>query len=166
MGRKKDTRKRIGHREQGVLDRTIKHIRTFKVFWKNKKKGETRLNDYLIDHLRQAGLPIENTSFLTATFLKETFRPDCFIAGASTYNLLAVECKKVTNKTVKSRWKEGLAQCLLYTQKYKYVVFVLYDYTTTGFVTQAFGKGRKAETTFAKLLRKSLNIEIVSIAAQ
>ena len=60
----------------------------------------------------------------------EKFRPECLLRGTGKYPVCAIECKKLNDKFAKARWKEGLSQSLLYSQYYKAVIYVLFDYST------------------------------------
>jgi hypothetical protein len=104
--------------------------KAFKVFQHQKKLGETKLNAFLINHLLQCSLNIEKRNINVARFVGEKFRPECLLRGTGKYPVCAIECKKLNDKFAKARWKEGLSQSLLYSQYYKAVIYVLFDYST------------------------------------
>lgn len=147
MGRISVPQKRLGKIEAGQLGALIKCVRDFKIFNDQKKLGETALTKYLIHHLKQHDIHFENTKIEAAKFFGETFRPEGLLRGSSTkYPLCAIECKKLNDHTAKVRWKEGLSQALLYGQKYKAVLYVLFDYTKGAKYEGAFGRGNRAES--------------------
>lgn len=163
MARKRTPRKRIGHKEAAALNSLRKHVKAYKIFRQNRTQGETRFNDRLIDHLRQMDDQVENTNIHPASFVGEIFRPECFLRGKGKYPLCAIECKKLTDKFAKARWKEGLSQSLMYMHHYKSVIYVLYDFTSQGSYAKAFGRGNRSESGFAKLIRDSLGVHIVAL---
>jgi len=59
-----------------------------------------------------------------------------------------------------------LSQCLLYAHYYKAVVYLLFDYSKKAAYADAFGRGNRAESVFAKELRKSANVHIVILKPQ
>lgn len=165
MGRKKETRKRIGHNEQAKVTAVLKGIRSFPLRKADLTKRETTLNKALLSHLSGLGVAIGSKRIPVIQFLGERFFNDGYVAKSGAFPLCCIECKKMTDSNVKRVWKEGLAQCLLYTTKYKYVFYVLYDFTTGGLAARGFGKGRKTESTLARWLREGERLDIVVIKA-
>lgn len=161
MARKPIVQKRMGKTEIGMFGALLKEIKMFKIFPKDKKLGETKHNAYLINHLLQCNLHVENQKIIPAKFVGETFRPECLMRGSGKYPICAIECKKLDDQFAKTRWKEGLSQSLLYAQYYKAVVYVLFDYCTGARYAAAFGRGNRAESRFSKKLRESSNVYIV-----
>jgi hypothetical protein len=161
MGRKQIVQKRMGKVEAGQFSAVLKEIRAFKIFPPQKKLGETKLNAFLINHLLQRNLNIENTNITPAKFVGETFRPECLLRGYGKYPICAVECKKLNDQFAKARWKEGLSQSLLYSHYYKAVIFILFDYSSGARYAAAFGPGNRVESRFAKELRTGSNVHIV-----
>jgi hypothetical protein len=161
MARKKIAQKRLGKVEAGQFGAVLKEIKAFKIFPNQRGLGETKLNAFLINHLLQRNLKIENKNITAAKFVGETFRPECLLRGTGTYPICAIECKKLSDKFAKARWKEGLSQCLLYSHYYKAVIFVLFDYSSGARYAAAFGPGNRVESRFAKELREGSNVHIV-----
>jgi hypothetical protein len=163
MGRTSVPQKRLGKIEAGQLGALIKSVRDFKIFNDQKKLGETALTKHLINYLKQRDIHFENTKIDTAKFFGETFRPEGLLRGSSKrYPLCAIECKKLDDSSAKIRWKEGLSQALLYGQKYKAVIYILFDYTKGAKYESAFGRGNRAENRFAKQLRET-NLYIIAL---
>jgi hypothetical protein len=161
MARQPIAQKRMGKVEAGRFGAVIKEIKSFKVFPNQKKLGETKLNAFLINHLLQRELNIENKDITPARFVGETFRPECLLRGSGKYPICAIECKKLNDQFAKARWKEGLSQSLLYAHYYKAVIFVLFDYSSNARYAAAFASGNRVESRFAKELRDGNNIHIV-----
>ncbi len=166
MGRNPTPRKRLGHLEARELTRLTKIVKSFKIFGRHKSKGETVQNSWLINYLNQNDVLVENVNIHPATFVGETFRPECCLRGTGKYPICAIECKKLTDKYAKARWKEGLSQAMLYKHHYKAVLYVLYDYTKGGVYAKAFGRGNRTENQFAKQLREDFGVEIIAIRPQ
>jgi len=163
MGRTSISQKRLGKIEAGQLGALIKCVRDFKIFNDQKKLGETALTKHLINHLKQHAIHFENTKIDAAKFFGETYRPEGLLRGSSKrYRLCAIECKKLDDKSAKTRWKEGLSQALLYGQKYKAVLYILFDYTRGAKYESALGRGNRAENRFAKELRET-NLYIIAL---
>ncbi len=108
-------RKRIGPKEQLVLNSVLKIARGYQIFMQHKKKGETYFNDQLINVLRQS-VEVENREIHTARLFGEIFRPECYVKGAGDIPLVAFECKKLSDQFAKARWKEGISQAILYSR--------------------------------------------------
>lgn len=161
MGRKQIVQKRMGRHEAGQFDALLKEIRAFKIFPHQKKLGETKLNGFLINHLLQCNLSVENKNIIKGTFVGETFRPECLLRGSGHYPLCAIECKKLNDQFAKARWKEGLSQSLLYSHYYKAVILVLFDFSTGARYAAAFGPGNRVESRFTKELRDNSKVYIV-----
>jgi hypothetical protein len=158
-------RKRIGNKEQAVLNKALKLVRSFQIFKQHKNKGETYVNNLLINHLQQK-LPVKNRDIHCAEMVGETFRPECFIQGSGEIPLCAFECKKLTDASAKSRWKEGLSQAILYSHCYKAVVLIFYDYTKSGEYSEAFASKMSIESQFVESLREAFRIYVVVIRPQ
>jgi hypothetical protein len=99
MGRKKTPRKRMGKKERGQFGALLKHVKAFKIFPQQKKLGETKLNTFLINHLLQRNLGVENKNITPAKFVGESFRPECLLRGSGKYRLCAIECKNSTTNS-------------------------------------------------------------------
>jgi hypothetical protein len=164
MGRKITPQKRMGKKEAGRFGAVLKEVKAFKIFPQDKKLGETKHNAFLINHLLQSDLKVENKNITPAKFVGETFRPECLVRGTGTYPLCAIECKKLNDQFAKARWNEGLSQALLYAHYYKSVIYVLFDYTSGAAYADAFGRGNRVESRFAKELREAVNVYIVVLS--
>jgi hypothetical protein len=164
MGRQPEKQVRLGKNERKTVTATKTKLKNYVLSATNKKKGEVRLNDYLMDHLKQnpRSVPIQSSSIPSVTFMGETFRPEGFVEQSGK-NLLCLECKKLVDKFAKSRWKEGLSQAIHYRLSYKVVFYVLYDFTAGAKYSQKFGAGRKNETKLAREMREKFNIYIIAI---
>ncbi len=161
MGRKNIPQKRFGRKEKGQLGALIKIVKDFKIFPQQKNLGETKLNTLLINHLMQKNINVENKNITSAKFVGETFRPECFLRGSSEYPLCAIECKKLNDEFAKASWKEGLSQALLYTDTYKAVIYLLFDFSSGSKYYDAFGRGNRTESRFAKKIRDDANVYII-----
>ena len=162
MGRKSTPQKRMGKREAGQFGALLKSVKDFKIFPQQRTQGETKFNAFLINYLLQCGLGIQNKNITTAKFVGEVFRPECLLRGSGKhYPLCAIECKKLNDQYAKARWKEGLSQALLYAQYYKAVIYVLFDYSSQAAYADAFGRGNRVESRFAKELRETNRVHIV-----
>lgn len=158
-------RKRIGPKEQFVLNSVLKFTRNYKIFKQNRNEGETYFNDQLINVLRQK-VNIENRKIHSAKLFAETFRPECYVKGAGDVPLIAFECKKLNEQFAKARWKEGLSQAILYSHFYKSVVLVFYDYTKERRYASALGNKSSVEHQFAESLRDAFRIYVVALAPE
>jgi len=163
MSRKPEKQKRIGAQEKKQIASLIRKIKRYRIFAAMKNQRETRFNDRLMDYLRQPPDPLDcsNRDIPVAEFIGEQFRPEFYLGRQPERRLCAVECKRLTNKAAKSRWKEGLSQAILYSSVYKYVVLVFLDFTTGSKYAEKFGPGNKPETRFAKKLKDSTSIHIL-----
>jgi hypothetical protein len=164
VGVKRVAQKRMGKVEAGQFGALLREVRGFKIFANQKGLGETKLNAYLINHLLQRDLSVENKSIVSAKFVGETFRPECLLRGKGKYPICAIECKKLTEQYAKARWKEGLAQSLLYAHYYKAVIYVLFDYTKAARYAESFSSAKTVESRFATELREGSNVHIVVLA--
>ncbi len=153
--------KRIGKNEQLKLNKMLKLVRKFKIFWQHKAKGETYFNDLLINYLKQHSLPVHNKRIPPAKLFDETFRPECFVDGSAKIPLCAVECKKLTDRAAKARWKEGLSQAILYSHFYKAVALVFYDFTKNAHYVETLTSSKRDEARFIKSLRDAFRIYVV-----
>lgn len=162
---KRIIQKRMGKKEAGQFGALLREVRGFKIFSNQKNLGETKLNAYLINHLLQHNLSVENKSIVCAKFVGETFRPECLLRGKGTYPLCAIECKKLNDQYAKARWKEGLSQSLLYAHYYKAVIYVLFDYTKGTKYADALSKANTIESRFAAELCQRSNVHIVVLSA-
>ena len=151
----------MGKKEAGQFGALLKSVKAFKIFPNQKKLGETKLNAFLINHLLQCDLGVENKNITPARFVGEVFRPEFLLRGSGKYPLCAIECKKLNDQSAKARWKEGLSQALLYAQYYKAVIYVLFDYSSGAVYADAFGRGNRVESRFAKELRETTNAYVV-----
>jgi hypothetical protein len=166
MARASVPQKRLGKHERGLFGTLLKEVKAFKIFHHQKGLGETKLNALLINFLLQHNLGIENKKIVSASFVGETFRPECLLRGSGKYPLCAIECKKINDQYGKARWKEGLSQALLYADHYKKVIYVLFDYSSQSRYADAFGRGNRLESRFAKKLRQSASVYIVVLKPQ
>lgn len=132
------------------------------------KTHETALNNKLKRYLEKkvSKLDLKDKAIRTIEFAGETYRPEYFHHGTGKYPLCAFECKRMTRESHKKNFKEALSQALLYSSLYKRVFLVLYDFSKKRIYSRAFGRGNKHESSFARLLRETHNIDIVSISAQ
>ena len=160
MGRSKTPQKRLGRLERAQFRRALISIQEHKMFQRYRAKGETWHNTALIHTLLQGDIDAKHSDIPCPRFLGETFRCDAFLVGGA-FPLLAIECKKATDKNVKRVWKEGLSQSLLYSTKFKKVILVFYDFTRHGLLRRAFTPGNRTETVFAKELREMNRIYLV-----
>lgn len=161
MGRQKTKQVRIGRKENRLVRKLSKKIREYKLY-KANKKGETYYNSQLLNWLKQDDLlkvNLSNTSIPPANFAGETFRPEFYLKN----KLCAIECKRLTEKYAKSKWKEGLSQALLYAHTYKMVFLIFFDFTKESKYTTAFGRGNLKENSFAKKLKTENRISIISL---
>jgi len=162
---KKRKNKRIGIVEQNQIDKLVKKIKQYRIFWDMRNQRETKFNDRLLDYLRQNPNPMNvgNRKIPTVEFFGETFRPEFYLQKGSSKNLCAVECKRFKGRSVKGGLKAGLSQALLYTTRYKYVVLLLLDFTKGKKVVDRLGRGNKTETSLVKQLQKKSNLRIVAL---
>lgn len=160
MGRAKTPQKRLGRLEKAQFRRALISIQEHRIFQRYKDKGETWHNTALINTLLQGDVDAKHSDIPCPMFMGETFRCEAFLSGG-TFPLLAIECKKVTDKNVKRVWKEGLSQALLYSTKFKRVILVFYDFTRHGLLKRAFAPGNRTESVFAKELREMNRIFLV-----
>lgn len=163
MPKKKSPQKRLGTKEAAMVATAVKALRNYEVFKIHKTKKETFFNHLVLVHLLHKKLPVKNKNIHCASFVGETFRPECFVKGSSKYPLLAVECKKLTDHSAKSRWKEGLSQCLLYSHEFKAVILLLYDFTKSGAYYSALSSKKRLEYKFAQRLWKTQHIKIIAL---
>lgn len=164
MGRLPEKQVRIGKREKRIVSSLVKKIRGYRVFRDMRKQRETSFNDRLMDHLRQNPNPLDasNKKIPAAEFVGEQFRPEFYVTHHRR-QLCCVECKRLTENSAKSRWKEGLSQALLYSAVYKAVVLVLFDFTNDARYYKRFGPGNTVESRFAARLRRDFNIFITVV---
>lgn len=158
MGRLKEKQKRVGKKEDKQIRKLLKKIENYKIFSEMKRDRETKFNARLMDFIRQDpnSLEVTNKNIPPAEFVGETFRPEFYI-GTKT---CAVECKRLTDGSAKAKWKEGLSQALLYSEVYKAVILVLFDYTKNSDYYKRFGRGNSIESRFRKKMRDN-NIHTV-----
>lgn len=166
MGRQREKQVRIGQKEKNIVTALAKKIKTYRVFREMGKQRETSFNDRLMDHLRQNPHPLDvsNKKIPAAEFVGEQFRPEFYVKHGR-HHLCCVECKRLTEKSAKGRWKEGLSQALLYSAVYKAVVLVLFDFTKDSRFFKKFGPGNTVESRFAARLRHDFNISISVVRA-
>jgi hypothetical protein len=165
MSRKPEKQKRIGFQEKRQISALVKKIRRYRIFAAMRNQRETRFNDRLMDYLRQPPNPLDvsNRKIPAAEFVGEQFRPEFYLGRNPQRRLCAVECKRLADKSAKSRWKEGLSQAILYSSVYKYVVLVFLDFTAGSKYARKFGPGNKPETRFARRLEDSSRIRILML---
>ncbi|MBI1935991.1 hypothetical protein HYS31_06130 [Candidatus Woesearchaeota archaeon] len=161
MGRTKEKQKRVGKKEDKQIRKLLKKIDNYKIFVDMKKDRETKFNARLMDHIKQGqdSLEVTNKNIPSAEFVGETFRPE-FYLGKVAHKTCAVECKRLIDKNAKTKWKEGLSQALLYSEVYKAVILVFFDYTKKSNYYEHFGRGNSIESRFRKKMRDN-NIHIL-----
>ncbi|HEX3755892.1 MAG TPA: hypothetical protein VHV26_12540 [Rhizomicrobium sp.] len=159
-------RKRVGKKEQVVVNTALKLVRNYQIFREDKNEGETYANDRLINFLKQKKLAVKNKGIHSAKMFGETFRPECFIQRTGEIPLCAFECKKLTDTSAKARWKEGLSQSILYSNCYKSVILIFYDYTKSDKYIKAFASKKSIESLFAASLKDAFRIHVVLIRPQ
>jgi len=164
-GRPREKQRRLGRKERQTVVNVNRKIKEYRIFNEDKNKLETKLNDRLINHLKQnpGPLTILNKNIPAVKLVTDTFRPEFFIGQSGRKDLCAVECKRLTEHSAKARLKEGLSQALLYSTKYKVVFLVLFDFTKKGGYAASFGRGNTPETRFAAKLRRDRNLYIVAL---
>lgn len=155
--------KRIGPAENASVEKAIKHLARYKVFWQDRKKNETFFNHLLYRHLAQVDNRVTNNGIRSVTLVGETFRPEFCIIGNKKYPLFCVECKKLSDKTAKARFKEGLSQALVYSNDYKCVLLAFYDFTKGSSYSACFTAARSSEKKFIDDLWKQHRIKVVFI---
>lgn len=155
--------KKIGSVEKNSIDKAIKHLSSYKIFWQDKNKNETFFNHLLYRHLAQIDDRVTNNGIHSVTLVGETFRPEFCIHGNKNYPLFCVECKKLNDKTAKARFKEGLSQALVYSNDYKCVLLVFYDYTKNSNYSACFAFARSSEKKFIDALWKQHRIKVVFV---
>jgi hypothetical protein len=165
MGRKPEKQRRIGAREKQLIGVLIRKVKGYRIFADMRDEHETSFNKRLMDHLRQKPDPLEvgNKNIPAVILSGEKFRPEFYLKRGASRNLAAVECKRLTKSSAKSRWKEGLSQAVLYSTIYKSVLFVLFDFTRGAHDAAKFRPGNTAENRFAKKLRDKWNIHIIAL---
>jgi len=164
VGRLREKQVRIGAREKKVVATFVRKIKEYRLSREMRNQRETDFNDRLMDHLRQNPNPLDvsNKNIRAAQFVGEQFRPEFYVKHGQHY-LCCVECKRLTEKAAKGRWKEGLSQALLYSAVYKVVVLVLLDFTKNSRYFRKFGPGNTVESRFAAKLRVDHNIYIAAV---
>jgi hypothetical protein len=162
MARQKIPQRRLGKNEQLVVKKVLGVIEKFKVHAADKPKHETTINNRLIKRLQTAVPAVRNKVIGDILLVNERYRPECSLAGGGEHELLAVECKRLTTlKRAKAVFKEGLAQALIYLQRYKVVFFVLYDFTPGKVYKKKFGVGNRSESRLRAALRRDLRLYLV-----
>ena len=169
MSRLKQKRIRLGSLEKKLCKTVKRRIKKMPLWTSQAATHENALNRKLKRYLEQTipQLVLIDRRIRRIEFAGEDYRPEYFFQriGAA-YPLLAFECKKMTQHSHKRNFKEALSQALLYSSLYKQVFLVLYDFSRKRIYSSAFGRGNKHENGFARLLRDTHNIEIVSISAK
>jgi len=158
--------KRIGKNESATLNAAIKQIASYKILRQDKARRETFFNHLLYRHLAQVEQNVTNVNIHSATIIGETFRPEFYIKGTSSAPLFCVECKKLTDVTAKARLKEGLSQALVYSNEYKCVLLVFYDYSKSASYNSYFAKSGSSEKKFSDNLWKHHRIKIIFVVPQ
>ena len=155
--------KKIGPVENVSLKSAIKRLAKYKVFTRDKKKKETFFNHLLFRHLAQIEPRVTNSGIHPVTLVGETFRPEFCIKGSKNFPLFCVECKKLTDTTAKSRFKEGLSQALVYAHEYKCVLLVFYDFTKKSGYSASFSVAKSTEKKFVDGLWKHHRIRVIFV---
>lgn len=158
--------KRIGINEQSSIDAAIKQLSHYKILKRDKGRKETFFNHLLFRHLVQIEPNATNNGIHSVTLVGETFRPEFCIRGNSQHPLFCVECKKLTEATAKARFKEGLSQSLVYSNDYKCVLLVFYDFTKHDHYTKSFTKRGSPERKFLDGLWKQHRIKVIFVVPQ
>jgi hypothetical protein len=156
------TQKRVGKNENAILKGVLKIVRDHKVYSQDKTKRETFFNHRLYRSVKDVYEETNNIKIAPANLVGETFRPEFFIQGRPRSSpLLCAECKKLTDKFAKARFKEGLSQALLYASVYKAVLLVFYDYTKRAKYSAAFSKSDSTEARLAAELLEKHRIHMI-----
>lgn len=155
--------KKIGPTEKADVDAAIKCLSHYKVFSQDKEKNETFFNHLLYRHLLQIEPRVTNKNIHSVSLVGETFRPEFCIKGNKSFPLFCVECKKLTDTTAKSRFKEGLSQALVYSNEYKCVLLVFYDFTKNANYSTSFSAGKSAEKKFIDSLWRQHRIKVLFV---
>lgn len=161
MPRGKIKQNRIGKAERKELGSFINHVADYRIAKKNSRDKETKFNDRMRDYLWQSKFNVLNKDIPPTKVVGEIFRPEFYLKSPSGKKLCAVECKRLTERFAKSRWKEGLSQALLYSFTYKAVVLVLFDFTKGAHYFSKFGRGRTIENKLTKKLEHSHRIHLI-----
>lgn len=161
MGRQKEKINRLGKDEKKIINNLLKKIKNYKIFNDKSKERETKFNERLFDYLRQDSKlnKITNKKIQSIIFVEETYRPE-FCLTYKNRKLFAIECKRLNDKSAKSKWKEGLSQSLLYSLEYKVVVFLIFDFTKDHKYGKSFGRGNSLESKFSKQMREENGLYI------
>jgi hypothetical protein len=158
--------KKLGPKEKGDVDKAINRISKYKVLKKDKKKKETFINHLLFRDLAQIEPRVTNANIHTVELNGERFRPEFFIKGSKNHPLFCVECKKLTDQTAKSRFKEGLSQALVYSTDYKCVLLVFYDFTKGSHYSVRSQKKNSSENKLIQKLWDMHRIKVLFVVPQ
>lgn len=161
MSRKKSKQKRVGVYQKRQIKKFCDAIKDFHFRWAWRNEGENELNKRLLSTLLQ-DFEVVNKSIPTAKFVGEEFRPEFYLKIGSK-PVCAVECKVLNKKSSKPRWKQGLSQALLYSQFYKTVVLLYFDFTNGSRYFNAFGRGNTSANSLAKRLREQNKIYLIVV---
>lgn len=153
--------KRIGKAEQAIVNTVASKVRSHVIFKQDKKRLETFFNHRLYRDVKSVHATATNQRIWAAKLVGETFRPEFFVTTGKTYPLLCAECKKLTDRTAKPRFKEGLSQALLYSNEYKTVLLVFYDFTSGAKYASAFVTPYTTEHNLAVKLWQAHNILLI-----
>ena len=158
--------KRIGKNEKSAVAAVLKKVRSHVVFKQDRKRNETFFNHRLYRDVKAKVPATENRKIWAARLVGETFRPEFFLTSGKASPLLCAECKKLTDQSAKSRFKEGLSQALLYANEYKTVLLVFYDYTTGAKYSAAFANKKGGEARLAAQLLLKHRIHVMFMVPQ
>ena len=144
--------KRTGKLQQVIVNAIASKVKGHSIFKQDRKKNETFFNHRLYRDVKSINGSVTNKQIWVAKLVGETFRPEFYIANGRHFPLLCAECKKLTDATAKTRLKEGLSQALVYSNEYKCVLLIFYDYTSGSKYASHFGSpGSSEERLAAKL---------------
>lgn len=155
--------KRIGPAEMDLVNISIKLILRYRILPQDHARKETFFNHLLFRHVAQTIKQATNKDIHSVGLISETFRPEFFVKGSKRFPLFCVECKKITDATAKSRFKEGLSQALVYSTDYKCVLLVFYDFTKDARFSRQFKGARRAERRLIDTLWEWHKIRVIFV---
>lgn len=159
---KKLKNRRIGPKEKKLFNKFLNKIKKYRIEWSMKNKKETYWNSRLYGILFNTKFDVINRKFPETIFVGEKFRPD-IVLNTKKRKLCAVECKLIREKNAKGKYKEGLSQALLYSQHYKTVILLYYDFTNDSRYYNAFKKQRSTARKLGDILKLKNKIYIIVI---
>lgn len=160
-GRPHVPQKRLGKHQARTLKRLLSAIRRFAVKSSDANRRETAINNRLIRDLQKVDDRVVNKGIASVSFVGETYRPECTITDGGHYVLLALECKRLRDRSAKRLFKEGLSQAHLYLTRSKAAALVLYDFTAGQDYKRAFGAGNSISSRMASRLRDDMGLYVI-----